>query len=78
MQLQNTQSKCASKITSKSTKRKLGVDFAWKRSDFAVFCDSFTTVLVTTNKANTSSHQSKTKHNTHKKNDKELKWQSAK
>lgn len=59
MQLQNTQSKCASKITDKSTKRKLGVDFAWKRSDFAVFCDSFATVLVATNKANTSSRQSK-------------------
>ena len=48
MQLQNTQSKCTSRITSKSTKRKLGVDFAWKRSDFAMFCDSFATVLVAT------------------------------
>ncbi|WP_181882890.1 hypothetical protein [Helicobacter sp. MIT 01-3238] len=45
MQLQNTQSKCASRITSKSTKRKLGVDFAWKRSDFAVFCDIFATIF---------------------------------
>lgn len=66
MQLLNTQSKCASKITSRSAKRKLGVDFAWKRSDFAVFCDSFATVLVATNKANASSRQPKATHNTHK------------
>ena len=53
MQPQNMQSEYASRITSKSAKCKLGVDFAWKRSDFAMFCDSFATVLVATNKKQT-------------------------